>query len=245
MSIENISDNVFLDFLEEVSESNRGSIGRTFRALKLVFDFVKREKISLLSLDITMLKVKQAAVKVIAPYSHDEMNCIVATIALSTAAGIRGKAIILLAFETGLCAVDIRKLKLQDIDWKKHELSIVQSKTQILLALPINGMVMNAVAEYILYARPDCDAQEIFLTVRAPYRPFRCSSALKGQFEKHCRTAGIEKKTGRSFHSIRRTYATEMSAAGVPLPTISQMLGHKSINKDKPYLPYSQVSRKN
>lgn len=60
--------------------------------MKLVFDFVKREKISLLSLDITMLKVKQAAVKVIAPYSHDEMNCIVATIDLSTAAGIRDKA---------------------------------------------------------------------------------------------------------------------------------------------------------
>lgn len=37
---------------------------------------------------------------------------------------------------------------------------------------------MNAVTEYILYTRPDCDAQKIFLTVRAPYRAFRCSSAL-------------------------------------------------------------------
>ena len=45
---------------------------------------------------------------------------------------------------------------------------------------------------------------------------------------------------GRGFHSLRRAYATEMSNAGVPLETISQMLGHKSIEEDKPYLTYNR-----
>jgi len=31
-----------------------------------------------------------------------------------------------------------------------------------------------------------------------------------------------------------------MSLAGVPLPTISQMLGHKNIEQDKPYLSYDK-----
>lgn len=31
-----------------------------------------------------------------------------------------------------------------------------------------------------------------------------------------------------------------MSIAGVPLPTISQMLGHKSIDEDRSYLSYDQ-----
>ena len=242
LSIESITDNIFLDFLEEVSESNRGSMGRIFRALKLVFDFLKDQGITPLYMDISMLKVKQAATKIIAPFSHDEMNRIISAIDLSTATGMRDRAIILLAFETGLRAIDLRKLKRQDIDWKKHEISIIQSKNGTPLVLPLSGMVMNAVAEYILHVRPDCNVQEIFLTIRAPYRSFQCSSAIKSQFEKYCRSAGIEKKAGRSFHSIRRTYATEMSAAGVPLPTISQMLGHKNINKDKPYLSYNQES---
>lgn len=45
----------------------------------------------------------------------------------------------------------------------------------------------------------------------------------------------------RAFHSLRRSFATELSLSEVPLPIISQMLGHKNINDDKPYLSYNRT----
>jgi hypothetical protein len=64
---------------------------------------------------------------------------------------------------------------------------------------------------------------------------------LDGIIEKYSATAGVEKKPYRSFHSLRRSFATELSAAGVPLPTISQMLGHKSMDEARPYLSYDRT----
>ena len=52
--------------------------------------------------------------------------------------------------------------------------------------------------------------------------------------------ANIEVIKKRSFHSIRRSFASELSASEVPLTTISQLLGHTNTDSDKPYLSYNR-----
>lgn len=239
--VSELTDAVFFEFMDAVSGLNAGSMGRTFRALRLISDFLKRQGLAELNTDLSLLKVKSTPVRIIPPYSQKELQCIIDHIDLSTPAGLRNKAVILLAFETGLRSIDIRRLRLSDINWKNAMIHVVQSKTGQPLALPLNGTAMNAVADYILHARPDCNRQEIFLTVRTPYRPLREASTLRSAFEAYCKEAGLRKMEGRSFHSIRRSFATELSMAGIPLPTISQMLGHKNIDQDKPYLSYDKA----
>ncbi len=58
--------------------------------------------------------------------------------------GKRDYAIILLGIVTGLRAVDIARLKLNDIDWKNGEIRIVQSKTGKSLTLPLTKDVGEA-----------------------------------------------------------------------------------------------------
>jgi integrase len=152
----------------------------------------------------------------------------------------RNKALLLTAFNTGLRGIDIVKMKLRDIDWKKGEIRIVQSKTQNPLTLPINGTVMNAIADYILRERPDCSSSEVFIRAVSPHVPLKGTSALDGIVESLCRKAGVGKKPYRSFHSIRRAFATELSMAEVPLTSVSQMLGHQSIDSDRPYLSFNR-----
>jgi integrase len=159
---------------------------------------------------------------------------------VETACGIRDQAILLLAFETGLRAVDIIKLRRSDIDWRNAEVHVAQSKTGKPLTLPLGGMVMNAVADYILKARPARDSDKVFLCLKSPYEPLSTTCSLGAIVEKYCTLAGVEKKPFRSFHSLRRSFATELSAAGVPLPTISQLLGHKNIKEARPYLTYDR-----
>ena len=237
-----ITDETLMDFfVNELPKTNKGSMGRALRAIKYVSEYMKTCGFSQLVLDFSQLNARGSHVRVIQPYSSEEVGCMLESVDTSTGAGMRDYAIMLLAFETGLRGVDIRKIKLSDIDWRHGRIRICQNKTSEPLILPLTGRAMNAIADYVLKCRPDCGLDEVFLTVRGPIRPmnirYHSFSSMMAKYES---LAGIEKVEGRAFHSLRRSFATELSAGGVPLETISQLLGHKSIEEDKPYLSYNR-----
>ena len=91
-------------------------------------------------------------------------------------------------------------------------------------------------ADYILKARPKCDIPEVFISIHTPYR--RLYQHLTPIIDAYCMKAGVSKITKRGFHSLRRFFATKLVSQGVPLNTMSQMLGHKSILEDKPYVTH-------
>ncbi|WP_423229897.1 tyrosine-type recombinase/integrase [Clostridium aceticum] len=49
----------------------------------------------------------------------------------------RDKAICLLSIETGLRAIDISNLKLDDVDWKNEVIHLVQEKTNHAIDIPL------------------------------------------------------------------------------------------------------------
>ena len=242
IEVSSIDDNTLFLFVQTASTTKKGSMYRVIRAMKLISEYLKKHKMtkSELRVDFSMIKLKSAPVRMIAPFSRDEMNRIIDCIDLKTSLGVRDHAIFLLALETGFRGIDVIKLRLSDIDWKRAEVHIIQRKTNEPLSLPLGGAVMNAIADYILKVRPESDFHEIFLGSQSPYRPFSSTASLNTIVKKYCLLAGIEKKPFRAFHSLRRSFATELSIAGVPLPTISQMLGHKSIQEVSPYLSYDR-----
>lgn len=237
-----VTDELLMDFFtEELPKTNKGSMGRSLRAIKYLSVYLKNNGNSDLVLDFTQLNARSSHIRMIPPYSQDEINRAVSSIDTTTPEGLRDYAIMLLAFDTGLRGVDIRTLCLKDIDWKKGLLYLRQSKTGAPLILPLDGKVMNAIADYILTGRPECSYDEIFLTVKGPARPMnKRHCAFTSLCDKYFHAANVDKVPGRSFHSLRRSFATELSEAGVPIETISQMLGHKSIEEDKPYLSYNR-----
>lgn len=237
-----VSDDLLMDFFsKELPKTNKGSMGRSLRAIKYLSVYLKNNGNTDLLLDFTQLNARGHHVRVIPPYSQEEISRAVSSIDITTPDGLRDYAIMLLAFDTGLRSVDIRALCLEDIDWNKGLLYLEQSKTGVPLTLPLSGKVMNAIADYILTGRPECNYNEIFLTVKGPIRPMnKRHGAFSSICDKYFNAANIDKISGRSFHSLRRSFATELSEAGVPVETISQMLGHKSIEEDKPYLSYNR-----
>jgi len=240
IDIPQVSDNALFRFVQLAAATKKGSMYRVVRAVRMISEYLKKHRMAELKADFSMIPMKSAPIRMIPPFTHDEINRMMRCIDAETPIGMRDKAILLLSFETGLRAVDIIKLQQSDIDWKNAEIHVVQSKTSVSLSLPLNGPVMNAVADYILKTRPESGFQEIFLRSKSPYRPFKAGCALDGVIEKYCALAGVEKKPFRSFHSLRRSFATELSTAGIPLPTISQMLGHKNFDEARPYLSYDR-----
>jgi integrase len=130
---------------------------------------------------------------------------------------------------------------MSDIDWKAGKVKIRQCKTSEPLVLPLSIRVMNAIADYILKGRHECGYKEIFLNIKKPVRPMdNRNYSFAGIITKYSDKADVELKPKRGFHSLRRSFATELSMAGVPLGIISQLLGHKRIDEDKPYLTFNR-----
>ena len=57
---------------------------------------------------------------------------------------LRERAIVKLLMYTGLRACDIAALRLEDIDWRRDVIRIMQQKTEIPLELPLRAVVGNA-----------------------------------------------------------------------------------------------------
>lgn len=113
------------------------------------------------------------------------------------------------------------------------ELRINQSKTGEPLALPLTKDVGEAVKTYILDARPQSNAPNVFVHHRAPYAAYASGSIISGRFKRLCDKAGIECK---GFHSLRRSVGQRMTIAEIPLMTTSQILGHSGIDVTKQYI---------
>ena len=148
---------------------------------------------------------------------------------------LRSAAMTILALRLGLRSVDICNLRLSDISWKYRTISIVQQKTGAPLTLPFPVEVGNILAKYILEGRPKCDVPNVFIALKHPYtrlRSHRCcyisSLAVLGG-----------KKTAtdvRGLHVARRTFASNLLAAGNPVSTISSALGHADESTVDEYL---------
>ena len=147
---------------------------------------------------------------------------------------LRSAAMTILALRMGLRSVDICNLCLSDISWKYRTISIVQRKTGAPMTLPFPVEVGNLLAKYILKCRPKCDEPNVFITLKRPYT--RLSSS--GCYASSLAVLG-RKKTAtdvRGLHVARRTFASNLLAAGNRVSTISSTLGHADESTVDEYL---------
>ena len=149
----------------------------------------------------------------------------------------RDKAICLIALETGLRAVDICKLKLQNIDWRNDCIRIVQEKTGRVLNIPLKASYGNAIADYLLSERPASGSEHVFLQVNAPFAPLSTHAGCRAILFNIMTSAGVE-ANGRSYGTriTRHSIASRMLRQGIPLQVISEALGHGNPNSVMVYI---------
>ena len=152
----------------------------------------------------------------------------------------RDFAMLILGATTGLRACDVASIMLDDIDWRKGELRIVQRKTSVGLSLPLTEGVGNAVRDYILNGRPESGCREIFLRACAPYGRID-RGTVAWVFAEMRKRAGINTpKLG--FHAFRRTLGRMLVSGEVDAPTISQVLGHTALASAERYIRMDETS---
>lgn len=239
--ITQISDKDFLDFIHAAAKTNQNNMNIVIRALKFTADYLNASQLTKIKTDLSLFRPQTPPSRLIQPYTQLEINSALDAVDGHSQTPMRDRAIILLAFNSGLRCVDIRNLKLEDINWKAQELRIIQKKTGKPISTVLNGKTLNAIADYILKERPKCEDNSVFIRAYPPYTAIASTSPMDYMIDKYCRLAGIEKKSYRSFHSLRRAFGTEFAEAEVPITSISQMLGHSDMSSGKAYLSFNRT----
>ena len=136
---------------------------------------------------------------------------------------LRDNAIVLLGTRMGFRASDVLNLKLNDIDWRNCEISIVMAKTETQIRLPMPVDVGNAIYAYITDGRPKSNSEYVFLRSKAPYSKLSgkvCSNALYRILPER------RYVTGGGFHVTRRTFATNLLRNKCGIDEVMDALGH-------------------
>ncbi len=214
------------------------SMGAVLTGLRSLFSYLKEMQYDVIDM-IPALPVKSATKTIVSPALTDqEEQKLLTAIDRNTKVGKRDYAIVLLALRTGLRSVDIIKLSTESMDWSKNTIALTQSKTNRLLILPLLSDVRDAIADYLLHGRPDCDSRHLFIRYQAPYvglsDGYSCSNIVKRAMKR----AGIRqnKDDRNGAHCLRYSLATRLLQAETPLSVISSVLGHRQKDSAKEYL---------
>ncbi len=141
-----------------------------------------------------------------------------------TRTGRRDYAILLLLSRLGLRAGEVAGLGLDDIDWRRGELTI-SGKGNRIERLPLPDDVGAAVTAYLRRGRPaTAQGRTVFVRVHAPHRAMTPGGVTMVVFD-NAQRAELGKLHA---HQLRHTAATAMLRAGSPLAEVGQVLRHRS-----------------
>ncbi|MEM7484206.1 MAG: site-specific integrase [Bacteroidota bacterium] len=127
---------------------------------------------------------------------------------------------------TGLAYVDIEKLKEDDIvigiDGERW-IKVNRTKTKTLSSIPILPIAEQIISKYSGQTKSNGKLLPVYSNQRT-----------NGYLKEIANLTGIKKKL--TFHMARHTFATTVTLSnGVPLESVSKMLGHKSLKTTQHY----------
>ena len=211
----------------------RGTRNNYRHRLKSFLHYLYREK-KLLKKDLGSLLVGAPAFNQKKPPKFlrpQEVKQLFSSLTLSTPRDIRICAIVHLAYTLGLRPIEISRLTLDDIYFRKAELTIRARKAGNPVTLPLPEQTLKVVAAYVLKVRGETHHRDLFLTRQRPYRPLNPAGVI-ADIRKAMNNAGLSS----TAYWLRHTYAQNLLILGRTIYEIKEMMGHENIQTTHRYL---------
>jgi len=159
--------------------------------------------------------------------SDAEMKKLLAPIRPESPESLCDRAILELAYASGLRLAELRCLRLEQIHLDAGFINVI-GKGNKERVLPVGRMAVEAVERYLEAGRPRLVTKRspanVFLTKRgSPFAPVTLWLRIK----RRARLAGIAKNV--TPHMLRHSFATHLLDHGADLRVIQELLGHASI----------------
>lgn len=145
---------------------------------------------------------------------------------------LKAKAIVMVIYSAGLRLRECINLKITNIESAQKRIRVENGKGEVDRYTTLSVQTLNVLREYFIKYRPQT---YLFNGRNGPL----CERSV----EKIVSEAGKKAAVGKPVypHVLRHTFATHLLEAGVSLPVIQKLLGHKSIATTMVYLHISHT----
>ena len=158
---------------------------------------------------------------------RSEVLSVLAAVDRRTVQGRRDYAMLSLLSTYGLRGIEVIRLLLDDIDWREERLCVHSRKAGNNTVYPLAPSVGNAILCYLRDGRPESSHRQMFLTVKAPCRPFAYTCALGCLVRRYMARSGVTVDRPGT-HTFRYSCAQRLLDSGTPLKSIGDYLGHRN-----------------
>ena len=142
--------------------------------------------------------------------------------------GKRDYALVLLMMAYGLRGVSAARLLIDDLDWRKSTVRIGAAKGGKEVVLPLLEPVGRALLDYLRVRPPDRPFRELFLSVRAPFRPLS-SLLISHVVRGHMARASVLRRGGGT-RTLRHSWAIRALGHQSTMKAIADVLGHRCLD---------------
>jgi len=161
---------------------------------------------------------------------EDAVTALLACCDRSTAVGLRDLAVLLLMTRLGLRAVEVARLRLQDVDWRAGEL-VVRGKGGRIDRMPLPGDVGAALADYLRHGRRRSRFREVFVRSIGADAPMLRQSIVTLP-RRVSQRAGVPVV---GAHQLRHRAACRVLAGGGSLHEVAELLRHNDLTSTAIY----------
>lgn len=153
---------------------------------------------------------------------------------------LRDRAIISIVSFTGMRATDVVNLTVDNIDWDRDLITIIQHKTQQRLTLPLRAYVGNALFDYL--KSEVTNKKKIKLLFHTdddytkPLNPKTVGDIIERFFED---ADFLDESSQRRVRMLRHFLASSLLKSGSPINVVRSILGHSSLNAINNYIEVS------
>ncbi len=155
---------------------------------------------------------------------------------------LKHKILLGLLYGCGLRCMEVRNVRLQDLDFDRHQLRVVQGKGKKDRYVPLSVHLIRGLKKYILAEQPQdwlFNGQPLAGRAGGDFDSRYSQRGVQWVIKQASKQAGIQKEV--HVHSLRHTFATHLLEDGVDIVTLKHLLGHENIETTLLYLQIAQL----
>jgi integrase len=147
---------------------------------------------------------------------------------------VRAFAILTLLATYALRAREVARLRLDDLDWEAEVLVVAADKTGRTRTYPLARSVGDAVVRYLKDVRPRSPRREVFLTLRAPFRPLTGAAVYNVVAQRtHALDVPLTHYGPRAFRHACASHL--LNDGGLSMKEVGDHLGHRDPDSTQIY----------
>ena len=160
---------------------------------------------------------------------------------LKNAKLLKHKILIGLLYGCGLRCMEVRSVRLPDLDFDRKQLKVVQGKGKKDRYVPLSEHLIRGLKKYIQAEKPQdylFNGQPIE-RAGGDFDSRYSQRGVQWAVKQVAKAAGVIKDV--HTHTLRHSYATHLLEDGMDIMTLKDLLGHQSIETTMEYLHIAQL----